>query len=113
MYSFAMIGMDLFGNLFDYVQLNTEYNNIYNNNYFWGDNLLRDINYQTFNFDTFGNALHQTFIGLVANNWIVFMFGYANIMDIAFKNNYFAPYISYLYNVKENNCPLQITPAHI
>ena len=100
MYGFAAIGMDLFGDLFDHLDINDskKAKTIHNHHYSYGEILVKDNDYRHFNFDTVGNAMCQSFIGLIANNWSVFMSGYANIIDVAFesKNDYVA-LISYVY----------------
>ena len=94
MYSFAVIGMDLFGHI-DFQDMD-KVDKDETNHYIWGSSLIEDSAYQSFNFHSFWAAMHQSFIGLIANNWHVFMFGYAQIYNREFPNSW-TSLIPYFY----------------
>eukprot|EP01083_Nonionella_stella_P213290 769438_1 len=94
MYSFAVLGMDLFGTInFDEIAKEKQQTD----HYIWGSSLIEDEHFQSFNFDCFSNAMHQSFIALIANNWHVFMFGYAQIFSQESGDHSWQSLIPYAY----------------
>ena len=79
LYSFAVLGMDLFGAVaFDNDGVDVT---DLAEHYLWGSNMLRDTSWRSFNFGSIESAMHFLFVDIIANNWHIFKFGFADILQ--------------------------------
>ena len=79
MYSFAVLGMDLFGAV-DFDNVGVDGTDL-TEHYLWGSNMVRDTSWRSFNFESMESAMHLLFVDIIANNWHIFMFGFADILQ--------------------------------